>query len=57
MRRMGAVLADDLQIGLPHVGADEADLRCPFIVDDREESLKAFYVPLPADPQQAFASE
>src|SRR4051812_37507125 len=40
MKSLGALLADDLQIGLPHIGTDEDDLRGHFVADHGEESLK-----------------
>ena len=53
MQRLGAFLADDLQIGFPHVGADEHDLRSEFFADDGEESLEGFDGSFLADPEQA----
>jgi hypothetical protein len=46
VKGLGALLADHLQIGLPHVGADEHDLRSQFVADDGKESLKGFDSPL-----------
>ena len=57
VQRLGAFLADDLQIGLPHVGADEHDLRSQFVADDGEESLKGFDGSFPAHPEQARDAE
>ncbi len=57
VERLGALLADDLQIGLPHVGADEDDLRGHFVADDGEESLKGFDRSFPSDPEQARDAE
>ena len=53
MQGLGAFLTDDLQIRLPHIGADEDDLRCQFVTDDFEETLKGFDGPLAAYPEQA----
>ena len=53
----GALLADDLQIGLPHIGADEDDLGSDFVADDSEESLKGFDGSFPPDPEQAGDAE
>ena len=50
---LGALLADDLQIGLPHIGTDEDDLRGHFVADDGEESLKGFDRSFFSDPKQA----
>src|ERR1019366_3117743 len=44
--------ADDLEIGLPHIGADEDDLRSQVVADDSEESPKGFDGPLAAYPEQ-----
>jgi len=52
MKGVGALLADDLQIGLPHIGADEDDLRSQFVADDSEESPKGFDNPLTAYSEQ-----
>jgi hypothetical protein len=37
MESRGAFLADDLQIGLPHIGTDEDDPRGHFVADHGEE--------------------
>ena len=57
MQRLGALFANDLQIGLPHVGADEDDLRSEFVADHSEESLKGFDGSFLADPEQAGDAE
>src|SRR5580700_3750014 len=54
---LGALLTDDFQIGLPHVGADEDDLRSHFVANNLKESLKGFDGPLAADPEQAGHAE
>ena len=53
VKRLGAFLANDFQIGLPHIGADEHDLRSQFVADDGEESLKGFDGSFAAHPKQA----
>ena len=53
MESLGAPLADDLQIGLPHIGTDEDDLRGHFVTDRGEESLKGFDRSFFSDPKQA----
>ena len=57
VQRLAAPLANDLQIGLPHVGADENDLRGDFVADDFEEPLKRLDRSLPSDPEQARDAE
>jgi hypothetical protein len=42
MKCLELFLANDMQIGLPHIGADEQTLRSQFVADDSEESLKGF---------------
>jgi hypothetical protein len=42
VKRFGAFLANDRQVGFPHVGADELNLRCQFVADDGEKSPKGF---------------
>ena len=53
MEGIGALLADDLQIGFPHVGTDEDDLRGHLVADGGEESLKGFDGSFFSDPKQA----
>src|SRR5689334_57983 len=53
MECLGALLADDLQIGLPHIGTDKNDLGGHFITDHAEESLKGFDGSFFSDPKQA----
>src|SRR5450432_747918 len=57
MESLGALLADDLQIRLPHVGADECDLRSQFVAYDSEESLKGLDGSFPSDPKQTGDAE
>src|SRR5258708_12730425 len=57
VKRLRAFLADDFQIGLPHIGADERDLRSQFIANDRKESLKRFDGSFAAHPEQAGDAE
>ena len=52
MQSFGAFLADDLEVGFPHVGADEHDLGSDFFADGGEESLKGLDRSLLADPKQ-----
>src|SRR5258708_34433508 len=53
MQRLGAVFADELQIGFPHVGADEYDVGNYVLPHGSEESLKGFDGSLFADPEEA----
>src|ERR1035438_7879308 len=53
MERLGALLADDLQIGLPHIGTDEDDLRGHFVAYGGEEPPKGFDGSFFSDPKQA----
>src|SRR5216684_6453755 len=45
--------SDHIEIGLPHVGADELDVRAEFGSEHSEESLGGFDGSLLADPEQA----
>jgi len=56
VKRFGAFLANDFQIGFPHIGADEHDLRSQFVADD-SESLKRFDGSFTAHPKQARDTE
>src|ERR1700687_2321517 len=47
-----AFFADDLQIGLPHVGSNEHDLRSQLISNDGEESTEGLDRPFFSDPEQ-----
>ena len=49
---LGAVAFDQLQIGLPHIGAHELDARGDVFADEGEEALKALDGALLTDPQQ-----
>src|SRR5215468_5673813 len=53
MQSLGALLPDELQIGLPHVRADEGNLRDYFLAHGGEESLKGFDGAFLAYPEQA----
>ena len=53
MKRLGAFLANDFQVGFPHIGADEHNLRSQFVADDGEESPKGFDGSFAAYPKQA----
>jgi hypothetical protein len=57
VQRLGTFLANDLEIGLPHIGADENDLRGHLVADDFEESLKGFDGSLFSHPEQARDAE
>src|SRR5215469_16709335 len=57
MEDLRAFLADDLQIRLPHVGADEYDFRSQLVADDREEALEGFDRAFPAHPEEARDAE
>src|SRR6267142_1916307 len=52
VKGLGALFADDAQVGLPHVRADELNLGSQVWSNEGEESLKRFDGPLFADPQQ-----
>src|SRR5262249_58838886 len=53
MQGLGAFFPDDLEIGLPHVRADEHDFGNDFLAHRREESLEGFDGPFLADPKEA----
>ena len=53
MQRLGAVFADEFQIGFPHVGADEGDFGNHVLAHGGEESLKGFDGSLFAYPENA----
>ena len=53
VQRFGAVFADELQIGFPHVGADEYDFGNNVLAHGGEESLEGFDGSLFAYPEQA----
>ena len=53
MEGIGALLADNLQIGLPHVGTDEDDLGGHLIADGGEKSVKGFDRSFFSHPKQA----
>jgi hypothetical protein len=53
MQGLGAILADELQIGLPHVRADERDLGDDFLAHGGEESLEGLDGRFLAHPEQA----
>src|SRR5665213_684019 len=53
---MGAMLLDQVQVGLPHVRADELDAFTQLLTDQGEELLEAVTGSLLADPQQALAA-
>ena len=57
MQGLGAFLADNFQIGFPHVRADEHDLRGDFFADGGEESLEGLDSPLFPDPKQTGDAE
>jgi hypothetical protein len=57
MQRLGAFLANDLEIRLPHIGADEHDLRGHLVADDFEESLERLDRSFTADPEQTRDAE
>jgi len=53
MQRLGAVFADQLQIGFPHVGTDEYDFGNYVLSHCGEESLEGFDGSLFAYPEKA----
>jgi hypothetical protein len=53
VQRLGTVPADHVQVGLPHIRADEFDLSSEFFPHEGEETLEGFDGAFPADPQQA----
>ena len=57
MQGLGAFLADDFQVGFPHVRADEHDLGGDFFAYGGEESLKGLDRSLLADPKQTGDAE
>src|SRR6266478_2801141 len=52
MQGLRALLANDLQIRLPHVRADKLDLGSQLCSDERKESLEGFQSAFLADPKQ-----
>ncbi len=56
VQRAGAVLLDQIQIGLPHVRAHELDLAGQVLADQVEELLECLLGALLAHPQQARAA-
>lgn len=57
MKGLRALFADDLQIGLPHIGTDEGNLGSDLIADDGEESAERFNGSFPANPEEARKAE
>ncbi len=53
VQRLGAFLADHIQIGLPHVGTDKLNLRSELLADDGKETLERFDGAFLANPEQA----
>ena len=53
MQRLGAFHADHVQVGLPHIGADELNPRGTFLSEEAEVALEGLDGAFPADPQQA----
>jgi len=53
VQRLGAFLADHVQVGLPHIGADRLALGSQLLSDDGEESLEGFEGAFLANPEQA----
>jgi len=52
VQRLGTVATDHIQVGLPHIRADELDLRRQFFSNEGEESLEGLDGAFLADPQQ-----
>jgi len=52
VKRLGAFLANDLEVGFPHIGADKHNLRGQFVADDGEKSPKGFDGSFAAHPKQ-----
>src|SRR4051794_5362351 len=57
MEGVGAFLANDFQVRLPHVGADEDNLGSHFVADGSEEALKGFDRSFLPNPEQACDAE
>ncbi len=53
MQPLGAVFADQLKIGFPHVGTDEYEFGNYFLAHSGEESLEGFDGSLFAYPEKA----
>ena len=53
MQGLGAVFADEFQIGFPHVGADEGDFGNYVLAHGGEEPLEGFDGSLFAYPEKA----
>src|SRR5437667_5445060 len=52
IERVAAVLLDELEVGLPHIGADELDLLGELLAEQGEELLEALAGAFLADPEQ-----
>src|SRR5215469_7075979 len=53
VQRLRAFLTDHVQVGLPHIRADELDLHSELLSDGGEEALEALEGAFLADPDQA----
>src|ERR1039458_8381861 len=53
VERLGAVLLDEAQIGLPHIRADEFDFGSQFFAEESKELLEGFSRALLANPEEA----
>ena len=53
VQRLGTFFANDFQVGLPHIGADEHNLGSQFVADDGEKSPEGFDGSFAAHPKQA----
>jgi hypothetical protein len=56
MQGQGTLLADHLQVGLPHIGADKQNLGSHLLADDGKEALEGFDGAFLANPQQVSES-
>src|ERR1035437_1699113 len=53
VQRLRTIVADHIQVGLPHIRAHELDLCSQFFSNEGEKLLEGFLGAFPADPQQA----
>ena len=55
MDGLAGLLGDDLEVGFPHIAADEEQLCRPFLAERPEEAQQGFDGPILSHPQQALA--
>jgi hypothetical protein len=55
VERVGSVLGDEIEVGLPHVGAEEPDLGAALHPEPGEERPEGFLRASATDPEQTAA--